>query len=155
MTDISSIGAGNAGFGGGRPPSQPLSDEQKSLVEETLSNYDAENLSEDDAKAIVETFKEAGIKPGKELADLTSELGFDAKEIGDLAGLEPPQGPPPAQPGGEDEQSLNTEDLSTLQSIIDDYDLNDLSEEEEEEILNQLEDAELINEQGSLISLTV
>lgn len=153
MTDISSIGAGGAGFGGGRPPSQPLSDEQKSLVQETLSNYDAENLSEDDAKAIMETFKEAGIRPGKELADLTSDLGFDAKTIADRAGLEPPQGPPPSPPGGE--QSLNTEDLSALQSIIDDYDLNDLSQEEEEEILNQLEEAELINEEGSLISLTV
>jgi len=154
MTDIASIGAGGAGFGGGKPPPQPLSDEQKSLVEETLANYDAENLTEEDALAIVDAFKEAGIKPGRELAELTSELGFDAREIGDLAGVEPPKGPPPPPPPGED-QSLNTEDLSTLQSIIDDYDLNDLSEEEEEEIISQLEDAELINEEGSLISLTI
>lgn len=153
MTDIGSIGAGSVGFGGGKPPPQPLSDEQKTLVEETLANFDAENLTEEDALAIVDAFKEAGIKPGRELAELTSELGFDAREIGDLAGVEPPKGPPPPVPGGD--QSLNTEDLSTLQSIIDDYDLNDLSEEEEEEIISQLEDAELINEQGSLISLTV
>jgi hypothetical protein len=153
MTDIASLGAGGAGFGGGRPPSQPLSNDQKTLVEETLSAYDADSLTEDDAQAIVQAFKDAGIRPGKELEGLASDLGFDLREVGELAGLEKPDGPPPSPPPGGD--SLNTQDLSTLQSIIDNYDLNDLSEEEEEEIITQLEDAELINEQGSLLSLTV
>lgn len=97
---IDSIGSG---FGPPPPPPQSksgeasLSDEQTSLIEETLANFDSSSLSSDDAASIVSTFSEAGIEPSAEFAELLSEAGFDAREIGDLAGVgqrqnQPPQG---------------------------------------------------------------
>ena len=80
--------------GGFRPPPPPrdnssetITDEQSSLIEQTLSNYDAENLSAEDASSIVEAFSEAGIGPSPAFADALAEAGFDAKEIGDLANV--------------------------------------------------------------------
>jgi len=150
MTTISSI----PGYGGQQPPPpQPLSADQQSLVKDTLSAFDSESLTEEDAKAIVSAFKDAGIRPSKELAGLASELGFDLKEVGDKAGVEGPGGRPPPPPP--QDANLNTEGLQELQSIIDDYDLADLSEDEEEEILSAFEEAGLVGEEGSLFSLTV
>ncbi|HRE28203.1 MAG TPA: hypothetical protein PK954_16300, partial [Anaerolineales bacterium] len=54
-------GAGSMGGIGAfsQPPaSRPLTDEQKSLVESTLAEYDSENLSAEDAKEILNTFRE-------------------------------------------------------------------------------------------------
>jgi hypothetical protein len=103
--------------------SSSLSADQLSLIEETLSQYDASTLSADDAAAIVEAFQEAGIEPSSALQGAMSAVGFDAKEIGDLAsaggaavgqtgGGKPMGGPPPPPP--EEELSTITELLESL-----------------------------------------
>lgn len=78
-------------LGAGAPPPKPpqatLSDEQSETVQSILSNYDADSLSEEDAKAIMEQFKEAGIEPSKSLESVMSDAGFDAKQLGEIAGL--------------------------------------------------------------------
>lgn len=134
-------------------PSQRLTSEQLQTISDTLSNYDADSLSEEDAQSIVESFKEAGIKPGKEMAEAMAELGFDAEDVGELAGVEPPEkkGPPPPPKDGE---KLDAEALQQVQSILEDYDLSNLSEEEEEEILTLLKENGLIGEEGDLLSVT-
>lgn len=97
-----------------------LSLEQQTLIEETLKNYDSSSLSETDAKEIVETFSEAGIEPSKEFESALSSLGFDAKDIGDLAGVgeegggpsggvRPAGGPPPPPP---------KEEVSTISDLL-------------------------------------
>ncbi len=150
MSDISAIGGGQ-GFR--PPPPQPLSHDQKSLISEALSNFDPETLTEEDAQAIVSAFKDAGIRPGRELASAMEELGFDARAVGELAGVERPKSPPPPPPG--DAQSLNTEGLQTIEDILEGYDLTNLTDEDEESILTAFEDAGLIGEQGSVFNLTV
>ena len=88
------------------PPPPPkseqssLTEEQESLLSETLSEFDVENLTEADAQAIVTALSEAGIEPGAGLETAMSDLGFDAKAIGDLAGVEH-KGPPPPPPSSE------------------------------------------------------
>lgn len=77
-----------------------LSNEQKSGIEEILSNYDSSNLSSNDASEIVYAFGEFGVNPSKEMESFLDELGFDAAEIGQLAqgstqGSMPPPPPPP------------------------------------------------------------
>ncbi|TMO67518.1 hypothetical protein [Pseudoalteromonas aurantia] len=72
-----------------------LSQEQQSTIADTLTEFDPENLSTEDAQAIVSTFSEAGIKPGKQLGQLMADAGFDAKTVGELAGLDKGQRPPP------------------------------------------------------------
>lgn len=106
--------------------SSSLSSDQKALIEETLSQYDASSLSADDAKAIVEAFQEAGIEPSKALESAMSTSGFDAKEIGDLAGAGQagggrPMGGPPPPP--------SDEELSTITDLLESL----LSDEEDDE----------------------
>ena len=97
-----------------------LSSEQKALIDEVLSNFDANSLSADDATAIVEAFSEAGISASGALASTMEAAGFDAKEVGDLAnvasttgtagtgGGRPAGGPPPPPPSAEDEEEVES-----------------------------------------------
>jgi len=79
-----------------RPEGQSLTDSQKETVSSILSSFDAENLSSDDASAIVEQLKEAGIEPSKSLSSVLASSGFDSKNIAELSG----QGKPPPPPRG-------------------------------------------------------
>ena len=46
-----------------------LTDKQAQLVKDTLSKYEPNNLTEADAKEIVSSFREAGIRPSKALKE--------------------------------------------------------------------------------------
>ena len=95
-----------------------LSLDQQKIIEDTLSQYDASSLSESDAQEIIDIFSEAGIEPSREFESVLSSIGFDAKEIGDLAGLgangasgaegggRPAGGPPPPPPSDEEVSSV-------------------------------------------------
>jgi hypothetical protein len=107
--------------------SKGLSSSQLETISSTLSQFDSSSLSEDDAKSIVETFSAAGIEGSKELASAMEEAGFDAKEVGDLAGLGGPQGggggmPPP--PPSEEEFDSVSSLLDTLFNYEDDEDIS-------------------------------
>lgn len=97
-----------------------LSLEQQTLIEETLKNYDSSSLSETDAKEIVETFSEAGIEPSKEFESALSSLGFDAKDIGDLAGVGEEGGGPSggARPAGGPPPPPPKEEVSTISDLL-------------------------------------
>jgi hypothetical protein len=96
-----------------------LSDDQTQLITYTLSQDDAENLTAEDAESIVSIFQEAGIQPGKSLAEAMESAGYDAKAVGDLAR---PQGPPP---GGAPSQgggiNLSDDVLKELYTLLDEY----------------------------------
>ena len=66
-----------------------LTDKQSQLVTDTLSKYDPNNLTEADAKEIVSSFREAGIRPSKALKEAMLAKGFDAKEVVKKAGIRP------------------------------------------------------------------
>jgi len=76
---------------GFEPPSASgsnnLSTSQLDTISSVLENYDSSNLSQSDALEIVTAFKEAGIQPSAELASAMEEAGFDAHEVGSLAGI--------------------------------------------------------------------
>lgn len=65
--------------------STSLTSEQEDLISSLLEDYDASELTEEDATAIVTALQEAGISESSALADSLSEKGFDAREIHDLA----------------------------------------------------------------------
>lgn len=110
--------------------SSSLSTEQKATIEDVLSKFDADSLSESDAIEIKEAFAEAGIEPSQAMAKAMESAGFDAKEVGDLAaesgassvegkgGGGRPMGPPP--PPAEEEVDSLTELLESLLSSDDD-----------------------------------
>lgn len=121
-----------------------LTDEQKETIAEILSNYDADSLTEEDAKAIFEAFKEAGITPCAGMKEAIEAAGFDAEELRTLAGENQAPPPPPSPNFDTQSTSLNQSALQSLQTILNDYDLSELSEEEQNELLTRLQEAGLL-----------
>lgn len=127
-----------------QPQSQQssLTTEQSQLIEDTLAEFDVDNLSAADAKSIVETFSEAGIQPGSGLEQAMSDAGFDARTIGDLAGVGEGGGPPPPPQGGASmSQPLELDDelLSDLNEMLNEYYSGDLSDEEQTTMLSSIQ----------------
>jgi hypothetical protein len=139
-------------MGGMRPP-KALSDDQKQKVTDILSKYDSSSLTETDAKSIFKAFEEAGIK-GAGLKEAIDNAGFNADKLWSLAhdGQEAPKGPPPGGSGGGPSSTgkVNSSALKTLQDILNQYDLSNLSSEDEKSLFSQLTQTGLIRS-GSLL----
>ena len=146
------------GSTGSMPPpspknSEPLTDEQQQLLTDTLSEFDAENLTEADAQSIIATLSEAGIKPGKELESAMSDLGFDAKSLGELAGQDRRPPPPPKQ---------STEEISDITDYLNEVVAQklaasgneELSDQDKDDILSALFEKFDIEEGDSIINTT-
>lgn len=101
------------GFGA-QTESQSSTSSQEDTISSILANYDANNLSEDDAKNIVSAFKDAGIEPSSELESAMEAAGFDAKEVGTLAGVGQGGTPPPGGGGGGQVSSSDSEEYDIL-----------------------------------------
>lgn len=148
-------GMGSMGGIGSFPPpprSRPLTDEQKSLVQSTLAEYDSESLTAEDAKEILSTFREAGIRPGQELRQAIEDAGFDEKQLLELARPEGGPKPPPGH-GPQGSSTIDVSALQSLQTILSQYNLSDLSSDEETDLLNQLNSSGLVRS-GYMIDLT-
>jgi hypothetical protein len=105
--------------------SSTLTDAQLETISSTLGEYDSSNLSSEDAASIIEAFEEAGIQPSEELVSAMEAEGFDAKTVGDTAGVGGPQGGggmPPPPPPSEEEVSEVSDLLDTLLSLEEDDD---------------------------------
>ncbi len=139
---------------GMRPRPQALTDDQKSQVQSILSQYDASNITEADAKGIFQAFKDAGIQPGPGMRETIEAAGFDAEDLRTKAGIGGPQGGPP--PGGMSgmsrQDSLSM--LKSMQSILGQYDLTSLSSDQEDELFSKLSEAGLMRS-GSLFNIGV
>lgn len=133
---VSAIGgSGILPFANRALPAPSLSDEQKQFVTDTLSAFDPESLSADDAKQISARFREQGIAPGRGLAEVMAASGFDAREVGKLAGVEAP-------PAGQVAPTASTSSdiISYLSQLLADQGNEPLSEESKQTILQALRD---------------
>lgn len=74
---------------GTQEKSQPLTAEQTQQITKILSGYKAATLTADQAKAIHEKFREAGIRAGAETSAAITAAGFDPEKLRQLA---PPPG---------------------------------------------------------------
>lgn len=123
-----------------------LTSEQQQLVSETLAEFDPDSMTEADAQTIVEIFAEAGIQPGASLADTMNESGFDARTVGDMAGIQGPEEgnrPPPPPPQGQGiSQSLDISDelLSDLNELLNEYYSDDISDDDKATTLSSIQD---------------
>lgn len=140
-----------------------LSAEQQTLIEETLAGFDLDNLSEEDAQSIIETFKDAGIQPSQALEEAMADAGGDAQEIGELAGVQGPQGnrppPPPPPPGGGESTDTESLEISALveylEELMEEKELSELTEEEKVELYTQVVEHFGLTAGESLINLKV
>lgn len=151
---VSSINSGNQ-----LPPPPPpasssnsqaaLSTEQISEIDEILSNFSADELSDEDAQSIVEQFASAGIAPSEELASVLAESGFDARAIGEAAGVEGGEPPPPPQTEVTDSEEI----VNFLEDLLEGYE-EQLSDEDKDSILAAIQDRFGTSGGNSLVDLT-
>ena len=148
----------NSGASMPPPPrtEQNLTSEQQSVISDTLSEFDVDNLTETDALSIVEAFSEAGIKPGIALEKAVSEAGFDARTIGELANIsEEGSRPPPPPKQSSDEISAMVEYLAELlEEKLAGSNSDSLSDEDKQSILAQVFEKFDIEESDSIINTT-
>lgn len=127
-----------------------LTTEQSDFVKETLSEFDPENLTSDDAQSIQAAFEEQGIAPTKELAELMGELEFDAKSIGDASRPEGQRPPPPPQNSLE---QVNTDDVvSYLDELLEQYS-SQLNDEDKDSILSAVQEKFGLSQGDSILSV--
>jgi phosphatidylethanolamine-binding protein (PEBP) family uncharacterized protein len=74
---------------------EALTDEQANQVKVILSRYNPNTLTADQAKAIHEAFRQAGVRGGPAMGSAIKAAGFDPDKLRDLA-------PPPGQGNGTD-----------------------------------------------------
>lgn len=136
---------------------QNLTDDQQSVISDTLSEFDVDNLTEADALSIVEAFSEAGIQPGLALEKAVADAGFDAKTIGELANVseEGNRPPPPPPKQSSDEISSMVEYLAELlEEKLASSNSDSLSDEDKQSILAQVFEKFDIEESDSIINTT-
>jgi hypothetical protein len=154
---VDSISSANSAAGLGRfPTAQALTDDQKEKIQSILSQYDPSNITADDAKAIFKSFKDAGIQPAAGMKEAITTAGFDADKLRSLARPEggPPPGGQPSQTGSTSKsKTLDVTSLQSLQTILSQYDLSNLSDNQQTDLLSQLNQAGLI-QSGKLIDLS-
>ncbi|WP_413701470.1 hypothetical protein ACLKMH_07525 [Psychromonas sp. KJ10-10] len=139
---------------------QTLSTEQQTLISDTLAEFDAENLTEEDALSIIETFSEAGINPSGALETAMSDMGFDTKTIGDLAnpeGASAQGGMPPPPPPPQDSEEISSM-VSYLSDLIEEQitasDTNELSDQARQDIYAQVMEKFGMDDGDSIINTT-
>lgn len=108
---------------------ESLTDDQKSTLEEILSNYDAENITEDETKSLMDEIKDAGIAPSEESKELIETAGFSMEPPEGEA----PQGPPPEEGAMQTMQEMNPE----VASIFEQFQNGEI---DEDELKSQLEE---------------
>ena len=55
----------------------PLTDAQKSKMQEILSQYDSSRVTTEDARSIMQAFRDADIKPARGMKETIQAAGFD------------------------------------------------------------------------------
>lgn len=139
--------------GPGGPPPPPrqdvqLSEEDKETIYDILSEYDSDEVTKEDALKIFEAFKEAGIQPGAGMKEAIQAAGFDAEELRTLGMPELGQGQPsreaPSMFRIGTSKGVDKQSLQSLQTILNQYDLTNLSETDESSLMSQLEEAGLL-----------
>ena len=130
------------------PESEPLTEEQQSTLEEILSQYDLENLTEDELDEIHSQMDEAGIQRSRETMEIMTEAGID------FSSMAPPeggmQGPPPEGGMGSIDMSsisgtsgltATTEEGTTLMTLISQLQSGEASEDDVQSYVEQLKQA--------------
>jgi hypothetical protein len=164
MSSIQGFGSmqgmmGMMGMMGNNSVKSTLTDEQKQTVADILSNYDANNITADNAKEIFQKFSDAGITPQAGLKEAIEAAGFDAEQLRQLGmpdqvngQMQMPPPPPPSSTSGS-ATGINASTLEKLQSVLDQYDLSNLSSDDQTNLISQLTSMGLL-QSGSLINIS-
>ncbi|MBU2871546.1 hypothetical protein KO502_12770 [Colwellia sp. E2M01] len=133
-----------------------LTTEQQSLITETLAQFDVENLTEADAQSIVETFSQAGIQPSSSFEQVLADSGFDAKSIGELAGVSEDGNRPPPPPKQSSEEITSIVEYLTelMEEKLAESNNSKLTDEDRQSILDQVSEKFDLDAGDSIINTT-
>jgi hypothetical protein len=153
---------GAQGMQGMPPPPPPmgasgaateLTDDQKTTVASILAKYDSSNLTTTTAQAIFKELNSAGITPMKGLKEAIESAGFDAEKLRSLA-MPQETSQNLFWASQKSSQTINTSALKTLESILSQYDFNNLSTDQETSLITELSKSGLL-QSGSMLNLGV
>ena len=115
---------------------QAFTGTQRTAVQSILSEYDAENLSSEDAEAINAAFHAEGIRPSAGIKSTIEAEGFDISDLRPSGG---PQGgggrPPPPPPADVDDV------ISTLLDVLEEYEGQALDAQDFANVQDKLQEA--------------
>jgi hypothetical protein len=114
-----------------------LTDKQSQLVTDTLSKYDPNNLTEADAKEILSSFRDAGIRPSKALKEAISAEGLDARIAAKKAELQAPH--PSGSDGMKESFNISENQLSELYKLLHQYHSDDSLDADRNSLLNSIQ----------------
>ena len=129
------------------PPSEPLTEEQENSLQDILSNYDLENMTQEEMESLHAEMDEAGIPRSRETMQLMTEAGFDPGSMPPPEGMEPPGG---AMPTGEMAGSGESDSVSTLMDLISQIQSGEADESDLQSFLGQFKEA-LTSSVGNMI----
>lgn len=115
-----------------------LTDKQAQLVKDTLSKYEPNNLTEADAKEIVSSFREAGIRPSKALKEAIMAEGLEAKIVAKKAELQLAQ--PSGSAGIKESFNISENQLSELYKLLHQYHNDDAVDADRNSLLNSIQE---------------
>lgn len=137
-----------------------LTDDQKSQLQSILSQFDPKSLTASDAQSIFKQLQQAGIKPGSDLINTLQSSGYNPSQLASLAA---PQGGHRHHHGGgggtqgtsstSQSNSVSLSTLQSLQTILDKYNLNNMSSDQETSLQTELNQSGLL-QSGQSINLT-
>jgi hypothetical protein len=114
------------------------------LVSEILSEFSPDTLTESDAKRIVVIFSEADVEPRKALEEAMKAANFDAKAVGDLAGVGPSKHNSATAGATQQLVQLNSrltsQMLDFLSEQLDKYNDDELTQENKELIMTVMQE---------------
>lgn len=114
------------------PPRQDskMTSEQSEKLSTLLESYDADSLSDKDAKNLVSEIQELGITPGSDLASALGASGINASALAEQAGIgkggegdRPPPPPPPSD--GQGVASVDDTAVSLISDAVAAYQVSD------------------------------
>jgi hypothetical protein len=126
--------------------STQLTDDQKKTVTSILDKYKdkADNLTTSDVQSIFKQFQDAGITPSKSLKDTVESAGFDLDKMVSSMVSQNNSSENLFWASQNTNKTFNTSNLQTLKSILDQYDLNNLSSDQQTNLFSQLSNSGLL-----------
>jgi len=132
---IQGVGAGG---GVSQLEQSQMTDEQRASFQEILKHFDPQSFSQSDFEALGGELREAGIGRTGEVRSMLIDAGFDIDQYAaSSGGSRGPKGPPPPGSG------LDISALATFQEILNDYELSNMSSEEQDRLMGDLTDSGL------------
>lgn len=152
MNSISGIGSTQGMLGMGRmggPRGGPaLTDEQKTKVQDILSNYDPNSITETTAKEIFQKFSDAGLQPGRGMKETIEAAGFDAENLRELSMPSDFEMKGGRHGGMQQHPTITDAQATTVTDILSNYNAANLSTTDVSSILSAFRDAGIAPAKG-------